>query len=88
MQLLHEKTIFLLLKKRTIHNLIFQDHHSIRKHHMYFLNRFVAKKCTIFLTLRKKKQLHKDEIIKISLKKYLLIITHCHKKQQITFFSV
>ena len=29
--------------KENIHNLIIQDHHIIRKHHMYFLNRLGSK---------------------------------------------
>ena len=58
----HEKTIFLMLK-----NLVFQDHHLIRKHHMYFLNNSVARKFTIFLSPppspQKKKKLHQDYIL-------------------------
>ena len=41
--------------KENIHNLIIQDDHIIRKHHMYF---------TIFLLLKRKNKLHQDSIIK------------------------
>ena len=46
--------------KGNIHNLVIQDHHIIRKHHMYFY------KFTIFLLLKKKNKLHQDYIIKRS----------------------
>ena len=35
--------------KENIHNLIIQDHHIIRKHRMYFLNRLSSKEIYNFL---------------------------------------
>ena len=41
---------------KNIHNLIFQDHHLLRKHHMYFLNRLSSKEIDNFLTAQKEEQ--------------------------------
>ena len=56
----HGKTIFLMLK-----NLVFQDHHLIRKHRMYFLNKSSSKEIYNFLISlsQKNKQLHQDYIL-------------------------
>ena len=50
--------------KDSIHNLIIQDHHIIRKRNMYFLNRLRSKE--IFLLLKKKNKMRQDYIIKRS----------------------
>ena len=42
--------------KENIHNLIFQDHHLLRKHHMYFLNRLSSKKIYNFPITQKEEQ--------------------------------
>ena len=42
--------------KENIDNLVIQDHHIIRKHHMYFLNRFSSKKIYNFLIAQKEGQ--------------------------------
>ena len=42
--------------KENIHNLIIQDHHIIRKHHMYFLNRLSSKEIYNFLIAQKEEQ--------------------------------
>ena len=42
--------------KENIHNLIIQDHHIIRKHHMYFLNRLNTKEIYNFLIAQKEEQ--------------------------------
>ena len=52
--------------KENIHNLIIQDHHIIRKHHIYFLNRLSNKEIYNFLIAQKEKQMHQDYIIKRS----------------------
>ena len=45
--------------KENIINLVIQNHHLIRKHHVHFPNRLSSnKKNTIFLYFKKKKQLH------------------------------
>lgn len=44
--------------KDNIDTLVIQDHHLIRKHYTNFPNRLSRKKFTIFLSLKKKKQLH------------------------------
>ena len=42
--------------KENIHNLVIQDHHLIRKHHMYFLNRLSSKEIYNFLITQKEEQ--------------------------------
>ena len=42
--------------EENIHNLIIQDHHIIRKHHMYFLNRLSSKEIYNFLIAQKEEQ--------------------------------
>ena len=42
--------------KENIHNLIIQDHHIIRKHRMYFLNRLSSKEIYNFLIAQKEEQ--------------------------------
>ena len=42
--------------KENIHNLIIQDHHIIRKNHMYFLNRLSSKEIYNFLIAQKEEQ--------------------------------
>ena len=42
--------------KENIDNLVIQDHHIIRKHHMYFLNRLSSKKIYNFLIAQKEGQ--------------------------------
>ena len=42
--------------KENIHNLIIQDDHIIRKHHMYFLNRLSSKEIYNFLIAQRKEQ--------------------------------
>ena len=39
--------------KENIHNLIIQDHHTIIKHHMYFLDRLSSKEIYNFLIAQK-----------------------------------
>ena len=42
--------------KENIDNLVIQDHHIIRKHHMYFLNRLSSKEIYNFLIAQKEEQ--------------------------------
>ena len=42
--------------KENIDNLIIQDHHIIRKHHIYFLNRLSSKEIYHFLIAQKEEQ--------------------------------
>ena len=42
--------------KENIHNLIIQDRHVIRKHHMYFLNMLSGKEILNFLIAQKEEQ--------------------------------
>ena len=42
--------------KENIHNLIIQDDHIIRKHHMYFLDRWSSKEIYNFLIVQKEEQ--------------------------------
>ena len=42
--------------KQDIHNLVIQDHHITRKHHMYFLNRLSSKDIYNFLIAQKEEQ--------------------------------
>ena len=42
--------------KKNLHNLIIQDHHIMRTHHMYFLNRLSSKKIYNFLISQKEEQ--------------------------------
>ena len=42
--------------KENIHNLIIQDDHIIRKHHMYFLDRLSSKEIYNFLIVQKEEQ--------------------------------
>ena len=42
--------------KENIDNLVIPDHHIIRKHHMYFLNRFSSKEIYNFLIAQKEEQ--------------------------------
>ena len=46
-------------------NLVFQDYHLIRKHHMYFLNKSSSKEIYNFLISlpQKNKKLHQDYIL-------------------------
>ena len=44
--------------KENMHNLVIQDHHLIRKHHMCFLNRLSSKEIYNFLIYLQKKKLH------------------------------
>ena len=61
MQLLHavpkswEDDLFKV--KENIHNLIIQDHHIIRKHHMHFLNRLSSKEIYNFLIAQREEQI-------------------------------
>ena len=55
-----------------IHNIVFQEHHLIRKHYMYFIERLSSKEIYNFLSFKKKKQLHQNYIIKRSLMKATL----------------
>ena len=61
MQLLH--AIFkswkedLFKVKENIHNLIIQDHHIIRKHRMYFLNRLSSKEIYNFLIAQREEEI-------------------------------
>ena len=48
--------------KEHVHDLIIHDHHLIRKHHIYFLNRLRSKEIYNFLISQKNKQLHQDYI--------------------------
>ena len=43
--------------KENIHNLIIQDHHIIRKHHMDFLNRLSSKEIYNFLIAQREEQI-------------------------------
>ena len=54
---------FLSAVKENIHNLVIQRHHLIRKHQIYFINRSSSKE---ILSLKNKKQLHRDCVIKRS----------------------
>ena len=42
--------------KQDIHNLVIQDHHITRKHHMYLLNRLSSKEVYNFLIAQKEEQ--------------------------------
>ena len=42
--------------KGNIHNLVIQDHHIIRKHHIYFLDRLSSKEIYNFLIAQKEEQ--------------------------------
>ena len=43
--------------KENIRNLVIQNHHIIRKHHMYFLNRLSSKEIYNFLIAQKEEQI-------------------------------
>ena len=61
MQLLHaifkswKKDLFKV--KENIHNLIIQDHHIIRKHHMCFRNRLSSKEIYNFLIAQREEEI-------------------------------
>ena len=48
--------------KENMHNLVIQDHHLIRKRHMYFLNRLSSKEIYNFLIYLQKKNFIQVEI--------------------------